>query len=150
MVVTLIGLVIVASAAIYIAWPLLAGVADDDHAAPSEATALEKEKEAALDAIREIDFDLRVGKISDEDHASLRADLEQRALQALSALDEGSAPTPDLHAVAGQGTGEGSGELAGFCSACGHPFKAEARFCMSCGQKLPKPTSNRKKRRSGS
>lgn len=145
--VTAIGIVIVAVAALYIAWPLLKGATDDPVAEISEASSLVKEKNAALEAIRELDFDLRVGKISDEDHAALRADLEKRALAAMTALDESGEGEPSLRAIAGQGDGarERSGGAAGFCPECGSQFKHEARFCISCGNKLPKPGGKRSK-----
>lgn len=152
MVVTVIGLAIVVIAAIYISWPLLAGAGTDDTAAPSEASALEREKDAALEAIREIDFDLRVGKISEEDHGALRADLEKRAMRALAALDNGSADKvdpPDLRSIAGKGAGSGRSDAGGFCSSCGRPYKADARFCPGCGTKLPSGGRSRKKRRAG-
>ena len=134
--VTLIGLILVTASAIYVAWPLLSGSEAEDAAEISEASALEKEKDSALDAIREIDFDLRVGKISEEDHAALRADLEKRALKALAELDEG-APEPELHAVEGGREGPRSDDAAGFCASCGNQFKKGARFCAGCGKRLP-------------
>ncbi len=137
MVVTLIGIVVVAVSAIYIAWPLLNGVETADVTTVSEASDLEKEKESALDAIGEIDFDLRVGKISEEDHAALRADLEKRALKALSELDAGT-DEPPLQAIAGGAGSPKSEDAAGFCPSCGTQFKKNASFCVACGAKLPK------------
>lgn len=144
--VTLIGLVIVTASAIYVAWPLLSGAEVEDRAEISEASALEKEKESALDAIREIDFDLRVGKISEEDHAALRADLEKRALKALAELEEG-ATEPGLQAVEGGGEGPKSDHAAGFCPSCGNQFKKGASFCAGCGEKLPKSARGGTRRR---
>ncbi|MDG2308337.1 MAG: hypothetical protein P8R42_27480 [Candidatus Binatia bacterium] len=141
MVITSIGLLIAVLSAIYIAWPLLSqaaptGVMD----ALPEATALEKQKEAALEAIQELDFDLRVGKLSQEDHASLRADLEKRALDAMSALDDAQEGDSTIHAVDG----------GCFCPSCGNRFKRDARFCVSCGKKFPKAGSGRGRRRANS
>lgn len=144
--VTFIGLVIVAAAALYISWPLFSGAEGDPVAQISEASELEKEKEAALEAIRELDFDLKVGKISTEDHTSLRGDLEKRALAAMTALDQSSDHERSLRAIPGQGEGSG-GDAAGFCPSCGKRFKHQARFCVSCGEKLPKTRAAPEKRR---
>lgn len=150
MVVTIVGLLIVAVSAIYVAWPLLTGSGDADPVAEfSEASALEKEKDSALEAIREIDFDLRVGKISEEDHVGLRADLEKRALAAMTALDSSTAE-PALRAVAGQGEKRNSEAAAGFCPGCGQQFKRDARFCIGCGKKLPKSGGDHSRRRANS
>jgi len=147
--VTIIGLVIVVVCAIYVALPLLSSAEGEPITEVFEASALQKEKDAALEAIREIDFDLRVGKLSEEDHAALRADLEKRALSAMSALDKNAAAEPDLRAVRGQGEGSGGDGAAGFCPACGHQFKRSASFCVSCGKKLPS-SGGRGRRRANS
>lgn len=151
MLVTLGGLVIVVASALYIAWPLLKeGSGADPTEQRSEASALAREKDAALEAIREVDFDHRVGKMSDEDHAKLRADLEQRALAALAALDERGQDEPGLRAIAGHASSTGTDGGGGFCPDCGNRFKREARFCMGCGKKLPEPAGARGRRRANS
>jgi len=90
MVVYVLGLVVIAAVAVVIAGPLLWA-----HAAPApgplpgdpERYRLEKEKELAYAAIKEADFDLQMGKLSSEDHATLRAKYEAKALAALAALE---------------------------------------------------------------
>jgi len=85
----LVGLVVIASVAAAIAWPLLrpsvagsAGPVGDP-----ERYRWEKEKELAYAAIKEADFDLQMGKLSTEDHAAIRDTYEARALAALAALE---------------------------------------------------------------
>lgn len=125
MLVTLLGLAIVIIAAIYIAWPLLQPPVTSD-GLPDRSTdreAMQREKESALAAIAEVDFDHRVGKMTEEDHASLRAGLEARALRALAALDE----------TAPEGSSDGTSGTSGFCGACGLELAASARYCSGCG-----------------
>jgi NADH pyrophosphatase NudC (nudix superfamily) len=142
---TIAGIVVVLCAAIYVAWPLLApgepaeaaaGVEGSDQRSP------ETEKDLALHAIKEAEFDHETGKLSDEDYAVLRTELESRALQALSDIDAASA----LHAVApiaasgapGAAAARTTGaEPAGFCPTCGTRFARGARYCPGCGKKLP-------------
>lgn len=142
MLVTIIGLAIVLLAALYVAWPLLQ---DAPSAAPvvpdTEEGTPERDKEQALLAIREADFDHRTGKLSDEDYAALRAELEARALSAMAALETANAlhPVPSTAAAAAPAappTTRG-GEPGGFCPACGVRFVRDARFCSGCGRKLP-------------
>ncbi len=150
MLITLLGLVLVAASAMYIAWPLLApSEAEEVAGEHSEAIALEREKEAALAAIAEVDFDHRVGKISDADHAALRADLEARALRALAASDE-AAKEPALRALAGDATAPAARTGGGFCPACGHRFQREARFCTRCGKKFSRSGKSPRRRRARS
>ena len=52
--------------------------------------ALAEERDRALAALKELEFDHRTGKISDEDYRELVGPLRRRAAEALKALD----PTP--------------------------------------------------------
>lgn len=147
MLVTIIGLAIVLLAALYVAWPLLQDartvapiVPDVDEGAP------EHDKEQALLAIREADFDHRTGKLSDEDYTALRAELEARALSAMAEIESASAlhpvPSPAAATAAAASTPTApqaarGGEPGGFCPACGVRFVRDARFCSGCGKKLP-------------
>jgi hypothetical protein len=104
---------------------------------------LGSEKEAALAAIREADFDHETGKLSAEDYATLRAELEERALRALTALDRAndaaSAPRD-----AAPGTAQAA---ATFCSGCGSPVQGDVGFCPRCGQQLTRARSGKRRRR---
>jgi hypothetical protein len=46
------------------------------------------QKESAYAAIKELDFDYRMGKLSDEDYKALRTQYEQQAISLLKQLDE--------------------------------------------------------------
>jgi hypothetical protein len=62
--------------------------------------ALEEERDRALAALKELEFDHRTGKVSDEDYRSLVGDLRRRAAETLRAL-EPAAPVLD------RGSGKG-------------------------------------------
>ena len=47
-----------------------------------------RERRRLLEEIRDIDMDLTLGKISESDHASLRAGFEREAVEVLSRLGE--------------------------------------------------------------
>ena len=49
--------------------------------------ALEEERDRTLGALKELEFDHRTGKVSDEDYRELVGPLRQRAAEALKALD---------------------------------------------------------------
>jgi hypothetical protein len=85
-----VGLLVIAAVALAIASPLLWPHVSPAVGGPTtdpERYRLEKEKELAYAAIKEADFDLQMGKLSPEDHATLRAKYETKALAALEALD---------------------------------------------------------------
>jgi hypothetical protein len=57
--------------------------------------ALSEERDRSLAALKELEFDHRTGKVSDEDYRRLVGPLRQEAAEALRALDLRAAPTGD-------------------------------------------------------
>ena len=107
------GAVLAAAAIVLVALPFLRepATADDALAAPDdERLGLVEERDRALAALKELEFDHRTGKITDEDYRGLVFPLRQEAAAALRALDrygpamevpepspppdEGTPPTP--------------------------------------------------------
>jgi hypothetical protein len=112
------ALLLIATVAAAIAAPLLDSGADMEAAADLGVERLEREKNAALTAIREAQFDHAMGKLSEEDYASLRSFYERRALSALTEL--GTRPTPPSD--------------TDVCDRCGRRFVDDSAFCGGCGQ----------------
>ena len=87
------GVAVAAGAVLLVAWPFLREpVAVDDRLdAPSagEARWLEllDERDRVLGALKELEFDHRTGKLSDDDYRQLVSGYRQRAASALRALD---------------------------------------------------------------
>jgi hypothetical protein len=87
----LLGLVVILLASAFVAAPLFQGVeagvvpVDDQ-----EAARWERQKRQALAAIKEIELDHQLGKLSEEDLASMRARFEGQALEAMAALERRS------------------------------------------------------------
>jgi hypothetical protein len=117
-----------------ILWPLLRGPEADEHP-PDLPADSSREKELALAAIRELEFDYATGKISPEDYALLRARYEARALQAIRRAATAASGTaggePDLEALL-------EAEVAARrrsrrCASCGAVLPQRARYCPSCG-----------------
>jgi hypothetical protein len=77
-----------------VAWPFVRepAPADDSLArlsAPErERLRLEEERDRALAALKELEFDHRTGKVSDEDYRLQVGELRRQAGEALRALDE--------------------------------------------------------------
>jgi hypothetical protein len=168
MLLTLLGLVGVAVAAVFVTLPMLRP--DDGEAAPAAPVAsaavgaLEREKNAALAAIKDAEFDHGVGKLSDDDYARLRGELEEQALRAMASLDAQQAaeapaaahggpntaapvtpsPPAGLAALAapaatrvGRPRPADEAHGAAFCPSCGSAFAAAQRFCARCGAARP-------------
>ncbi len=91
--------------------------------ATPRASPLAEEREALYAAIRDLDEDRETGKLTEQDHAQLRAELRARAVQLLQeergAARVAAAPGPATH-----------------CPGCGAAPPQEARFCPQCGVSL--------------
>lgn len=127
-----------------------------------ETTALTgaEEKDTAVSALREIEFDRATGKLSDSDYAQLKDRYTQRALKAMRAENVGGmraplhdeietavfsyrashrecrecGPRPEYDAIYCSACGR---YLTGRCAHCGVSIVAPgARFCTSCGTRL--------------
>lgn len=93
--VLLVAIALVALAAV--ALPLLREPRADDRLdhltdAQRDRLRLREERDAALSALRELEFDHRTGKIADEDYRALVVDYRRRVGEALVALGEDAEP----------------------------------------------------------
>jgi hypothetical protein len=85
------GLLLIAS----VAWAVASPWWSEAEVAPAEAEALprgqerwRKQKDEALSAIKDAEFDFQLGKLSETDYHQLRARLETQALEAMSVLEK--------------------------------------------------------------
>ncbi len=80
---------IIAGVALFVAAPLAGGLGLRARRGREELETdrLEHEHALAVQGLRELEFDREMGKLSDNDYESLRAGLEDRALQAMGALE---------------------------------------------------------------
>jgi hypothetical protein len=82
------GLAVILVLAAFVAVPLMGPAeAGPEPAAPSEHDRWERQKRQALAAIKETELDYRMGKLSDDDFARMRARFEAQALEAMAALE---------------------------------------------------------------
>jgi hypothetical protein len=93
-------------------------------------THLEREKALVLRSIKELEFDHRMGKVSEADYDDILGRLRTRALTLMQDLDRAPsepAPATDDSPAA---------PPAAACAACGTANDADARFCKQCGRKV--------------
>jgi hypothetical protein len=104
-------------------------------------------REATYSAIKDLETDHSMGKLSDTDYATLRAKYEGKALtilQQLDAVQPNILQTPQAGARAGtplvpphHPTGPEWGPREGqVCAQCGTPIDTGAKFCRGCGASL--------------
>ncbi len=119
-------------------------------------TAQEEQKRAVLRALKDLEYERGVGKVSEEDYAELKARYRAEAKRLLESVDEGlepararaeqllaarlrasaerpeaatAAPSADPTAPHERGAGRP-------CASCATPNDADALFCKKCGARL--------------
>lgn len=168
----LIALAISLLAILAVAWPLLkkeapAAPVDDDRLLD-----LLHRKEQVLLAIKDLEFDYRVGKLSEEDYrlydqqlrrqaigllmqiekiapesARLDASLEQEILQRRRVSGEAPLPVdgnrPEKALLLSPLSAEQQEPPQRFCTQCGHPLEPDHKFCAMCGAPVERKAAAR-------
>lgn len=101
---------------------------------------LDERKAAIYENLRDLQFEYRVGKLSDEDYQATKKDLQRELAAVLAEVDR----LREGLGVSDQGSGTETVRVAvtagkpdGFtCPACGARFEQELRFCGQCGQPM--------------
>lgn len=112
-------------------------------------TALERDKMLALRAIKDLEFDRAMGKLSQKDFDEMSARLRQRAVVLMRELDVGASYAPLIEkelqervkgrpkpAAAAGGRFQPAVEPQPEVCACGAVNDADAVFCKKCGTRL--------------
>lgn len=110
---------------------------------------LAEQKERLYEAIKDLDFEHRAGKLSDADYQSVRSDLVSQAATVISELDAiAEAPadkkTEETPAEAEPAEATDSDVVATegpTCRSCGRVNPPGAKFCFQCGEHITAPTS---------
>jgi hypothetical protein len=101
------------------------------------ATALEREKALVLRAIKELEFDYAMGKVSEADFKEIGGRLRLRALVLMQELERAPArPAAGVPAAPPAATAATSADARPACASCGTNNDHDAKFCKSCGARL--------------
>jgi hypothetical protein len=93
-----VGALLAAACVLYVALPFIREPApendrlDEPDALERRALELAEERDRALSALKELEFDHRTGKVSDDDYRELVGPLRQRVAEALRALEVRAEP----------------------------------------------------------
>jgi len=103
--------------------------------------ALEREKLLALRAIKELEFDRAMGKLSESDWQEMSGRLRARAARLMRQLDAGAGYREQIEREVAKRLGasastDADAPIARFCAACGTSRDADAKFCKNCGARL--------------
>jgi hypothetical protein len=104
-----------------------------ERVAPSESAG---DRDRAVDALREIEFDRETGKLSDVDYTELKATYTQEAIAAMRA-EESATVIADPDTDPAEAAVLRYRQRARACAACGPRPELDAVYCSSCGSYLP-------------
>jgi hypothetical protein len=99
---------------------------------PSPFAHLDERKAAIYENLRDLQFEYRVGKLSDSDYQSTKIDLQKQLAAVLAEVDRIRAGAPP--APAPKPAVKASGLE---CPHCGARFERELKFCGECGKAMP-------------
>jgi len=120
--------------ALFVAYPLLQKRYQKvNFASNHRAEELEARKAEIYAAIKDIDFDFQMGKLSKEDYEQLRSQYKSEAVGLLKRIDQLQGK---LRGGDGSKSGVGRSSSAKFCPQCGTPLTVDDIFCSNCGEKV--------------
>lgn len=98
----------------------------------AQPTAQTGERERAVDALREIEFDRETGKLSDVDYRELKATYTREAVAAMRA-EESAAVLADAETDPAEAAVLAYRQRVHACVRCGPRPEPDAEYCSSCG-----------------
>ena len=98
---------------------------------------LEQRKAQIYENLRDLQFEYRLGKLSDEDYQKTKVDLQRELAKVLAEIDTIQPPQVKAAAVPRAKTAvEQLGRLADACPHCGAKFAQPMKFCGQCGKAM--------------
>ncbi len=125
-----------------ILFTLFVRVKDVPEAAPISPTAhLEERKSQIYENLRDLQFEFRVGKLSDSDYQKTKLDLQRELARVLADIDSLQQAGP-VHAKAAKAQAAATAAKpeaqpdAKTCPHCGATFPHAMKFCGECGKAM--------------
>ena len=112
----------------FVGWPLFRSRIGSAPREPESASPLERQKLEAYAALKEAEFDRRMGKLSDEDYTALTQRYRQQALAAIAGLEQANRADTARR-------GRAPVRMV-YCPGCGEKLAPRAQFCSHCGRSL--------------
>jgi hypothetical protein len=107
---------------------------------------LDERKAAIYENLRDLQFEYRVGKLSDEDYQTTKKDLQKELATVLAEVDKLRVQLASIPAARGAGTRADTVRANGTkpqpapaahtCPTCGATFERDLKFCGECGKPM--------------
>jgi hypothetical protein len=108
---------------------------------PSPFAHLDERKAAIYENLRDLQFEYRLGKLSDTDYQSTKTDLQKQLAAVLAEVDRiksgAPAPAPEPpKAAAAEAPKSAAASASHECPHCGAKFERALKFCGECGKAM--------------
>lgn len=124
----IVGILLALLAAVFIGYPFYRGPSGSSFFTTNHrAEELEAQKAEIYKAIKDIDFDFQMGKLSQEDYDELRGQYKSQAVAILREIDAASGRAR---------RGRQKVTAQRFCHQCGSEVEKADKYCASCGASL--------------
>ena len=101
---------------------------------------LDERKAAIYENLRDLQFEYRVGKLSDDDYQHTKKDLQKELARVLAEVDKlknGAANPPSTAPASAPAPMKAVAPPAGLvCPSCGAKFDTALKFCGECGKPM--------------
>lgn len=104
--------------------------------APSPTAHLEERKAQIYENLRDLQFEYRLGKLSDADYQKTKLDLQSELAKVLAEIDAMQpVPVPrKAAATAAPAPAKSNAAISDQCPHCGAKFPQPMKFCGACGK----------------
>ena len=97
---------------------------------------LEERKAQIYENLRDLQFEFRLGKLSDADYQKTKVDLQRELAKVLAEIDA-VAPPPPVQRKAAAAVAQAKPQPDGkTCPHCGATFERPLKFCGECGRAM--------------
>jgi rRNA maturation endonuclease Nob1 len=98
---------------------------------------LDERKAAIYENLRDLQFEYRVGKLSDQDYQNTKKDLQKDLAAVLAEVDALKTRLALGTGLVGQAVPPATHSLNGYsCASCGAHFEKPLKFCGECGKPM--------------
>ena len=98
---------------------------------------LDERKAAIYENLRDLQFEYRLGKLSDADYQTTKQDLQKELAAVLAEVDKLSASLGTTAAAKPAQAPKAAARKAGFtCPTCNAAFDKDLKFCGECGKPM--------------
>jgi rRNA maturation endonuclease Nob1 len=95
---------------------------------------LEERKAQIYENLRDLQFEFRLGKLSDADYQKTKVDLQRELAKVLAEID--TVPVQPVRVKAAKAAAEGVVKVSDKCPHCGAKFPKPLKFCGECGKAM--------------